>query len=45
MFHQNLIGTLRVPVVINLYFLTGSLTQNVYNGRFSYVNNELNVTS
>ena len=26
------------------YFLIGNLTQNVYSGRFSKVNNEFNVT-
>ena len=28
-----------------LYFLTGNLSQNVYNGKFSDVNNEFNVTN
>ena len=44
MFCQNLIETLHVPVAIYV-FLTGNLTQNVYNGKFFNVNNDVNVTN
>ena len=40
---QNLIGILCAGC--HLYFLIGSLIQNVYNDRFSNVNNEFNVTN
>ena len=45
MFYQNLIETLYVLVVVHIYFLTGDLTQNVYNGKFFNVSNEVNVTN
>ena len=42
---QNLIKTLYVLTGCCLYFLIGNATQNVYNGKFSIINNDFSVTN
>ena len=44
MLHQNLIETLFVPELLSI-FLNRESKPNAYNGDFSNVNNEINVTN